>query len=259
MTAVDIFKQSLTFYGRLFNKIFWLSVASSLVPLLIFGGTATQGQMNPMAMLVGGLMSMFFSVYVMCLIHQYSTEQDDSLGSAFSLTAKKFLPITITSFVFGIGAIVVGLPAALVATILGAGIADKGLQAGFITLIVIIPLGWYMYRCFFAPYQTLAFSKNPIDALKASNQQIKGNKLVFRGFTLLSFVMLAYLIVVLLLNHMLAVSPAARTFAEFTIGVFVMPFFSIFIYRLFFVSLPPSDSKEEQDDSNEPPSIDEEV
>ena len=115
-----------------------------------------------------------------------------------------------------------------------------------------------MYRCFFAPYQTLAFGKNPIEALKASNVQVKGNKLIFRGFTLLSFVMLAYVIVVVLLNHMLAVSPAARTFAEFTVGVFVMPFFSIFIYRLFFVSLPPINS-EKEDDSNEPPSIDEEV
>ena len=87
MTAINILKQSFNFYTRLFNKIFWLSVASSVIPLIhasVFGDEAPS--MIGVLIIMG--VSWFFSVAMMALIHQFSIEQNESLQSAFSLTAE---------------------------------------------------------------------------------------------------------------------------------------------------------------------------
>ena len=149
MTAIDIFKQSLTFYTRLFNKIFWLSVASSIVPLInsaIFGAAQPSG----LGLLVMMLMSMFFSVYMMALVHQFSTDQDDSLQSAFTLAVNKVMPVVLTSIVMGLFVMVAIIPAGLVGGILTAGISDEVLKNTLMATVIAIPVCMIMYRCFFA-------------------------------------------------------------------------------------------------------------
>lgn len=246
MTAVDIFKQSLTFYGRLFNKVFWLSVASSIMPLLLLGMSGSVQQPSMGSLLLVIIVSMFFSVYLMSFIHQFSTQQDDSLKNAFSLTLQKFLPVTATGIIFGFAVMLVAIPAAVIGTVFGSGIENEEVRNLFIALIMMIPLALVMYRWFFAPYQTLVNGLNPIEALKQSNKQVKGNKFVFRGFTLLGLVMVAYVILLVLLNLMIAVNPMALAVAEFALNVITMPFFSIYIYRLFDVSKGDSQNQEQE-------------
>lgn len=235
MTAIDVFKQSLTFYTRLFNKIFWLSVASSIVPLIhsaIFGTAQPSG----LGLLVMMLMSMFFSVYMMALVHQYSTEQDDSLSAAFSLAIEKVMPVALTSIVMGLFVMLAVIPAGLVGGILASGIGDEVLKSTLMAVVIAIPVCMIMYRCFFAAYYTLVDGLNPIEALKASNQQIKGNKLAFNGFMVLGGLTGLYALALLLLNLMIAVNPLLLGVFEFGLNVFVLPIFTVFIYRLFVVT-----------------------
>ena len=248
MTAVEILKQSFAFYGRLFNKLFWLSVASSITPLIMVLITSSGQPPSVIAIMFIAALSMFFSVYMMSLIHQFSVDQDDSLKSALSLTLTKVLPVTATGFVFGLAAVLVIIPAAFVATLLGSGIANEMMRNMFMLVIVAIPLSFVMYRWFFAPYLTLVDGLSPIDAIKASNKQVKNNRTIFRGFTLLSFVALAYVLVLVVLNLMIAVNPMALGVAEFALNVVVMPFFSVFIYRLFSVTkIKPEESSEDDE------------
>lgn len=246
MSAVAILKQSLTFYGRLFNKVFWLSVASSIMPLLMLGLSGDVQQPSFATLLLVVAVSMFFSVYLMSFIHQFSTEQDDSLQAAFALTLKKFFPVTATAIVFGLAVMLVAMPAAVIGTALGAGIEDEKIRNLFIAVVMMIPLAWVMYRWFFAPYHTLVQGLNPVDAIKQSNKQVKGNKLVFRGFTLLSVVMVFYIFVLVLLKLMIAVNPMALAVAEFALNVITMPFFSIYIYRLYDVTKRSSEADGEE-------------
>jgi hypothetical protein len=236
MTAVEIFKQSLSFYGQLFNKLLCLSIVSSITPLIMVGITSTGEPPNVVAIMFIAALSVFFSVYMMSLIHQFSVDQDDSLKNAFSLTLSKVLPVALTGFVFGLAVVLVIIPASFVATILGSGITDEMMRNIFMMVIIAIPLSVVMYRCFFAPYLTLVDGLSPIDAIKASNKQVKGNRTIFYGFTLLSFVVLAYVIVLVVLNLMIAVNPMALDVAEFLLNVIALPFFSVFIYRLFSVT-----------------------
>jgi hypothetical protein len=245
MTAIDIFKQSLSFYGQLFNKLFWLSVASSITPVIMLMATTSGQQPSLFAVLIIAAFSMFFSVYIMSLIHQFSTDQDDSLKNAFALTLSKVMPVTLTGFVFGLGVALILIPAVLVGTMLSSGFETEQVRNLFIMVIAAIPLSIVFYRWFYAPYLTLVDGLSPIDAIKASNKQVKGNKLVFRGFTLLGFVMMAYVLILVLLNLMIAVNPVALGFAEFALNVIVMPFFSVFIYRLFIVTKQPEEPDSE--------------
>ncbi len=245
MTAIDVFKQSLTFYTRLFNKIFWLSVASSIVPLVnsaLFGTDQPSG----LGLLFMMLMSMFFSVYMMALVHQFSTEQDDSLRSAFTLTVNKVGPIVLTSFVMGLFVLLAIIPAGLVGGILASGITDEVLKNTLMATIIAIPVCMVLYRCFFAAYHTLVDGLNPIEALKASNQQIKGNRLAFNGFMVLMALTGAYVLVLMLLNLMIAVNPLILGMFEFALNVFVLPLFTVFIYRLFVVTKETQKTDEEQ-------------
>ena len=235
MTAIDVFKQSLTFYTRLFNKIFWLSVASSIVPFInsiLFGNAQPSG----LGLLMMMVMSMFFSVYMMALVHQYSTEQDDSLSSAFTLAVNKVMPVVLTSFVLGIFVMLAIIPSALVGGILSSGISDEVLRNTLMATLIAIPVCLIMYRCFFAAYCTLVDGLGPVEALKASNKQIKGNKLAFNGFMLLGALTGAYALALLLLNLMIAVNPLILGMFEFALNVFVLPIFTVFIYRLFVVT-----------------------
>ncbi|OUR67101.1 hypothetical protein A9Q73_06255, partial [Bermanella sp. 47_1433_sub80_T6] len=115
MTAIEVFKQSLTFYTRLFNKLIWLSVASSIAPLLVLSSSGTE-QPSGLALFFIAATSMFFSVFMMALIHQFSVHQDDSLNEAFSLTLQKVLPVTLTGIVFGLLIMLAIFPGAIVAT-----------------------------------------------------------------------------------------------------------------------------------------------
>lgn len=235
VTATDILKQSFNFYGRLFNKVFWLSIASSLTPLLMLVAS-DGGKVNFISMLLTMAVSMFFSAYMMVMVHQFSQDQNDSLADAFRLTLQKVLPIAGTSIVFGIGAVLVSIPALIVGSILAAGIANEQLQAALVGLIIAIPLSFYLYRCFFSVYFTLVEGTTPFDALKASNKLIKKNTFIFRSFMLLSLIMLAYIAVITIVSLMVAVNPMARDILNFAINVIAMPYFTIFIYRLFVVS-----------------------
>jgi uncharacterized membrane protein len=248
-TATDILKQSFNFYGRLFNKVFWLSIASALSPLLMFA-TMGEGKPSVMGTLLVMLISMFFSAYMMVLVHQFSQDQNDSLGDAFQMTLQKVLPITGTSIIFGLGAVVISIPTAIVGSLLAAGIADEQLQATLVALIVAVPMCFYLYRCFFAVYFTLVDDTTPFDALKASNQLIKNNTFIFRSFMTLSFVMLFYVAAVVLIGLMVAVGPMAQAILEFAVNVIVLPYFTIFIYRLFVVSKEQFEKGDGKPDSN---------
>ena len=175
MTAIDVFKQSLAFYSRIFNKIFWISFVSSLIPIIVMSASAT-GQPTGVELVMSTLASMFFSVYMMALIHQFSQDQNDSLSDAFSLTLKKVLPVTLTGFVFGLVVLVAVIPGAVLGGVLSSGIENEQLKNLLIAIVIAIPVGYVLYRCFFAAYFTMVDGLNPIEALKASNQQIKGNK-----------------------------------------------------------------------------------
>lgn len=235
VTATSIFKQSVSFYGRLFNKLFWLSVASSIAPLLL---VQSEGEPSMAVTLIIMITSMFFSVYMMAIIHQFSQTQNDSLSEAFSLTLKKVMPVTLTSFVLGLAVVVFALPVLIVATMLAGGIDSEKLKSLFIAALLVIPISMVMYRGFFAPYFTLVDGLSPVAAIKASNEQVKKNKLIFNGFMLLSLVMLAYILLLLLVGSMIVLNPTALAFAEFIINVLMMPFISVYIYRLFVVSKP---------------------
>ena len=244
MTAVEVFKQSLTFYTRLFNKLVWLSAASSIAPLLVLAMSGT-GQPSGIALFFIAATSMFFSVFMMALIHQFSVHQDDSLNEAFSLTLKKVLPVTLTGIVFGLLIMLAIFPSAVVGAILSAGIENEYLKNLFVGIIIAIPIVLIMYRCFFAAYFTLVDGLNPFEALKASNKQVKGNQLIFRGFMLLSVVTAIYMLILIVLNMMIALNPMVLGVMEFALNVIVMPFFSVFIYRLFALT-KPTDSTDEQ-------------
>jgi len=124
-------------------------------------------------------------------------------------------------------------PGATVAAILSAGIENEALKNLFVFIIMAIPITLIVYRCFFAAYFTLVDGLNPIEALKASNNQVKGNQLIFRGFMLLIGVLAIYMLIIVVLNKMIALNPMALGVMEFALNVIVMPFFSVFIYRLF--------------------------
>jgi hypothetical protein len=245
MTAVEVFKQSFAFYSRLFNKLIWLSIASSIAPLLV---VSSYGDEQPPGLLMFFIVatSMFFSVYMMSLIHQFASNQDDSLTEAFSLTLKKVMPVTLTGFVFGLLVMLAIFPGAIVGSLLAAGIENENLRNVLVAIVIAIPVSLIMYRCFFAAYFTLVDGLSPIEALKASNQQVKGNKLIFRGFMLLSVVTLVYVILLVIFNKMIAVNPTALSFLEFVLNVLVMPFFSVFIYRLFALTKPDVSQEKEE-------------
>jgi len=246
MKAVDILKQSFTFYGRIFNKVFWLSVASSLTPLLMLL-SVSDGQVSLLGTLLVITVSIFFSTYTMVLIHQFSQDQNDSLGDAFRLTLQKVLPIAGTSIVFGIGAVLITIPASIVGSILAAGIADEQLKVSLMALIIAIPICFYMYRCFFCVYFTLVDGATPFDALKASNQLVKKNKFIFKGLILLGLIMSVYFVAIIIINLMIAVGPMAQGILEFAVNVIAMPYFTIFIYRLFVVSKSQFENQQSTD------------
>jgi len=245
MKATDLITQSLNFYGRVFNKVFWLSVASSISPLLMLAFIG-QGSVSGLGLFVVALVSMFFSIYMLAFIHQFSKDQDDSLGQAFQLTLQKFFPMVATSFVFGLFTILIAIPGAIIGGIFASGIADEQTKAFLIALIAMIPVSFYLYRCFFAMYFTLTNGLGPIQALKASNELTKKNKFIFRAFLVLSVVMLVYMVLLLLVGQMIAFGTMAIGVLEFALQVMIMPFFTIFIYRMYEVALEqrPLDSEE---------------
>ena len=59
MTATDVLKQSLAFYGRIFNKIFCVSFVASLIPLLLMG-TNNSDHSGGLELLVLMVFNMFF-------------------------------------------------------------------------------------------------------------------------------------------------------------------------------------------------------
>jgi len=245
MKATDLITQSLNFYGRVFNKVFWLSVASSISPLLMLAFIG-QGSVSGLGLFLVALVSMFFSIYMLAFIHQFSKDQDDSLGQAFQLTLQKFFPMVATSFVFGLFTILIAIPGAIIGGIFASGIADEQTKAFLIALIAMIPVSFYLYRCFFAMYFTLTNGLGPIQALKASNELTKKNKFIFRAFLVLSVVMLLYMVLLLLVGQMIAFGTMAIGVLEFALQVMIMPFFTIFIYRMYEVALEqrPLDSEE---------------
>ena len=245
MKASNLVNQSLNFYGRVFNKVFWLSVASSISPLLMLAFIG-QGSVSGLSLFVVALVSMFFSIYMLAFIHQFSKDQDDSLGQAFQLTLQKFFPMVATSFVFGLFTILIAIPGAIIGGIFASGIADEQTKAFLIALIAMIPVSFYLYRCFFAMYFTLTNGLGPIQALKASNELTKKNKFIFRAFLVLSVVMLVYMVLLLLVGQMIAFGTMAIGVLEFALQVMIMPFFTIFIYRMYEVALEqrPLDSEE---------------
>ena len=244
MTAINILKQSFNFYTRLFNKIFWLSVASSVIPLIhasVFGDEAPS--MIGVLIIMG--VSWFFSVAMMALIHQFSIEQNESLQSAFSLTLKKLGPVILTNFALGILIFLIMIPAVLVGSILSAGIADENLKNTVMAVVVGIPVILAVYHCFLSSYFTLVDDLNPIEAIKSSYYQSKKNKLYFNGVMILVLGFGLYFIILNLLKLMIGVNPLILGLFEFSLSVFVLPLFSVFIYRLFILTKKPELPDEE--------------
>ena len=65
---------------------------------------------------------------------------------------------------------------------------------------------------------------------------------------LLSVVMLAYIVAIVLIGLMVAVGPMAQAILEFAVNVIVLPYFTIFIYRLFVVSKQQFESESKSTD-----------
>jgi len=59
-------------------------------------------------------------------------------------------------------------------------------------------------------------------------------------------VMVLYIFVLVLLKLMIAVNPMALAVAEFALNVIAMPFFSIYIYRLYDVTKRSSETDGEE-------------
>ena len=258
MTALQVLTDSFRFYGRLFNKIFWLSVAYTLAPMLLAGVAFGMSQASGSAfMMLLGTVLMFVSIsffysYQVRLIHQFSDQQNDSLKDAFPHAVNRTMPFLGSMFAMGLFFLVTIVPLMLLAIGL-VGVdedpAQDASKSSIVLLIVMLPAAFFMYRLMFVPMYVIVKETKVIDAFTASNQHIKKNGLVFRGMGVLLLVTLPYFAIVMLSQHMIALSPAAMGFLQFGLNIIVSPFFAVFMYRLFMVSMPaePLDNPEQED------------
>jgi hypothetical protein len=254
MSAFDIFKQSFNFYGRLFNKIFWLSVAYTLVPMLVGGtffGVAAANE-NVGMMFLGVIVMLlavcFFYAYQVMLIDQFSKEQNDSLKDALPKAIAKTLPFLRASLALGVVFILVMIPiVGLAGAFAGENLTFESdpVRFAIFMLIILGPVAWLAYRLIFVPFHVMIDGSKVFTAFGKSNQQAKSNWLVFKGLTLLGLIMMAYMVVLLLLQFMIALNPIVMAFVQFAFGVLFSPFFTIYLYRLFIVTKPISEPETE--------------
>lgn len=250
MTAWNIFTDSFRFYGRLFNKIFWLSVAYSLAPILIGGSIVGVGAESGSAliMFVGAVLAIlsvcFFYSYQVSLIHQFSDQNNDSLKDAWPAALNKTMPFLRSSIVVGLFTLAVGFPVMiLLGALMGGGeqtaqTIKPTVDTFLMMLVMLLPMAFLMYRLVFVSFYVIVKGVGAVDAMKASNQQVKGDWLVFKALSLLSLVFVPYIAITLIGQHMIALNPAALGFLQFALGVVISPFFVVFLYRLFMVTLP---------------------
>ncbi len=256
MTAWTIFSEAFRFYGRLFNKIFWLSVAYSLAPFILGGALIGAGQSSGSAliMLFGMLIMMltvcFFYTYQITLIDQFSEQGNDSLRDALPRAANRTIPFFGSAMALGLTAFVVmilsGIAFGIVAGVLGldtSGLqadekASLSLQDVVLVLLVLAPVIWLMYRLIFVPFYVIADSAGVREAFTLSNQHVRKNKLVFWGLTLVGIFMLIYTLLIMAAQFMMSLNPMAMAFLQFALNIVVTPYFAVYFYRLFKVSKP---------------------
>ena len=261
MSALQIFSDSFRFYGRLFNKIFWLSVAYSLAPLLLGGGMAGAGQASgSLGLVFLGMMAMmlsicFFYSYQLILIHQFSEEQDDSLRAAFSKALDRTVPFFMSMMAMALFFMVIFVPIMVIGVSVlspeGQNPEAMSQTTTLLFLLLMLPAAFAMYRLMFVPLYVIVKRAGIKEAFSASNQHIRKNGLVFRGMSLMGLLMLVYIILFVVLQKMIAVEPAALGFLQFALNIIVSPFFAIYLYRLFILSMPAAPVVAETNEENE--------
>jgi len=257
MSAFDILKQSFNFYGRLFNKIFWLSVAYTLVPMLVGGtffGVAAANE-NAGMMFLGVIVMLlavcFFYAYQVMLIDQFSNEQNDSLKDALPKALNKTIPFLRSALALGLLFFVVMIPiVGLAGAYAGEDLTPESDPVRFtiFMLIVFTPIAWLAYRLIFVPFHVMIDGSSVLSAFGKSNDQVKSDWLVFKGLTLLGLIMALYTVVLLLLQFMIALNPIVMAFVQFSLGVLLSPFFTVFLYRLFVVTKLKEEPTQDSDD-----------
>lgn len=258
MTAKQVLTDSFRFYGRLFNKIFWLSIAYNLAPILLAGTAFGVGQAlgNNLIVLLGHIATIlsisFFYSYQIRLIHQFSETQNDSLRQALPDAMNRTLPFLGAMFVMGGFVLLISLPLAIVMV----GVLDikdnPDSTSSIIAMsIMFLVMALFVYRLMFVPMYVIVAKTKVLNALSASNQHIKNNKLAFRGVITLLIVMLPYLAIIIISQYMIALSPAATGFLQFALNIIISPFIAIYLYRLFIVSMPPEDVVEKLEDESQ--------
>jgi len=278
MTAWTIFSDSFRFYGRLFNKIFWLSVAYSLLPFVLGGVMVAAGQASGsvaimlLGMLVMLLLVGFFYTYQITLIDQFSSQGNDSLRDALPRASNRTLPFLGSGLSLMMVAMLVMLLSGIVMAILMPvlGIDVSGLEAAttadaaslenrvelnvdggvalepnslswqdmLLALVMLAPLAWVMYRLIFVPLYVIVDGSSVRESFTLSNQHVRKNRLVFWGLSLMFVVMLFYTLVLTVSQLVLALNPLATAFLQFALNIVLTPFFAVYLYRLFMVSKP---------------------
>ena len=256
-TAVDILKQSFNFYGRLFNKIFWLSVAYSLLPMLIGGAIMGGGAANNSIgiMLLGIAVAMFtvcfFYAYQVVLINQFSEDKNDSLKDALPIALSKTFPFVCSALALGFVFLIVTIPVAGIAgSYLGEDLTPESDPIKFmvISLIILAPIAWLAYRFIFVPFHVILNGSSIISAFGKSNQQVKSDWLVFRGLNVIGLIFIIYMVGLFLIQFMIALNPMLIAFVQFAFGILISPFFTIYLYRLFVVTQQKSQNESQSTD-----------
>ncbi|EAT12066.1 hypothetical protein HF888_04550 [Bermanella marisrubri] len=246
MTAFDVAAQSFRFYGRVFNKVFWISLGSNLAPLLLGGSIAGAGMMTQQmdvsvaGLLIAMLVGFFFYTLQLVFIHQFSEEQDDSLTAALPKALKKMGPMILVSFAIGVFCFLVAIPIAIVAGLIFPNEMGSGEAHGaalLLMLFIAVPILFIIYRLVFAAYHVVLKDAGPIEGMKLSSEQVKSSSIVLRGLLLMMAMLVAWAIFSGIISSMIALPQAATQFVLFVANVLITPYFGIFIYRLFCVTL----------------------
>jgi len=254
MKALNIFGQSINFYGQVFNKVFWISLGSNLVPLIL-GGTimgAGMASENPLLGLLGGIIAilsaLFFYTWQISYIDQYASEQNDSLKDAIPRALNKMGPFFLLSLAIALLAVAIVLPIVIVASVFAPeGISQESLGL-MLMPVIIVPVMLVMYRLIFSSYYVILKDKGVVDSIKLSNGHVKQHAwLVLRCLLLVIAITVAWLLLTSLIASMIALPEAALTFLEFSVNVLLTPLFGIFLYRLFMVTEPSNGDHIEED------------
>ncbi len=250
MTAIDIFKQSLAFYGRLFNKIFWVSLVLNLIPIIFEASKGSESQVSGTSIydLIVFLIMIYVLLFEMVLIHRFSEHGDDDYASSF-LPSLKLLPhYILQSLIIGLACIpllILGvsvgqllLPIEEMQNIINSGSLD------FRMIVYILPIIWFLYRAPFSQWYLVANDDTPLTAIKNSFKHTKQNITYLKGIGFFVFLLIVNVMFSALIGKMIALGPAISEFLVFSFNVFFAPVVTIYLYRLFIITKPDTKAED---------------